>query len=106
MAKDEKKNGTEEKAPEPWKAIMTDVAKMMEEALDSANDIMLKFFGKDTVIPTEAINRMAVAIFEATVTAEGGRRMVEAQKELALNPRLQSAGGLLHIGKDGRPKRR
>lgn len=96
---------------EPWRAIMADVAKMMEAALKEADHIVTEYrrSQKDTkeegtVAPcgisagTGKTIEMAVAIFEATATAEGGRRMVEVQKGNTL-----VGGKLVRVGKDGRP---
>lgn len=95
---------------EPWRAIMIDVAKMMKAALKEADQIVTEYRGSQketkeeaTVAPcgisgTGKTIEMAVAIFEATVTAEGGRRMIEAQQQ-------NLVGGRLVIGHDGRKVR-
>lgn len=113
MAEDEKK---EEPIEDPWRGIMRDVAKMMQSALEEADDIIAQHLerGKGEISnsspppfpftfppPSEESRldmtvRMAVAIFDATAAAEGGRRMLEAQQGVR-------RGGLIAIGKDGRP---
>jgi len=96
---------------EPWQDVMVDVTKMMKEALEQAHEAMIEYVNKGK--PTEertrripsadSMIRMAVSIFDATVTAEGGRRMMEAQKESASGGQLLGGGHLLKIGRDGRP---
>lgn len=108
MPEDDKKEEQEEQAPEPWRALMSDVSEMMGAAIIEAVKIMSNRFGSITSIEdagAEVIIPMAVAIFEATAQAEAGRRMIEAQKEsLALGVKLQGGGGgggILRIGPDG-----
>lgn len=105
MPEDDKK---EEQAPEPWRALMSDVGEMMGAAIIEAVKIMSARFGSITSIEdagAEIIIPMAVAIFEATAQAEAGRRMIEAQKEsLTLGVKLQGgerSGGILRVGADG-----
>ncbi len=92
---------------EPWRAIMADVGKIMQAALEEAQDIAEKhreyatkykeLSDRPRKLPgTDSIVRLAVAIFDATVQAEGGRRMIEAQSGLV-------GGTVIPVGKDGRP---
>lgn len=113
MAEDEKKEEPIEKPfitpiPDPWRGIMADVAKMMQSALEEAQDIAEKhreyatkyseLRARPSKLPgTDSIVRMAVAIFDATAQAEGGRRMLEAQKSGLV------AGRVLPVGRDGKP---
>lgn len=91
---------TELEKAEPWRGIMSDVGKMMQAALEEAQDIAEKhrevafcsygeeyatnyseLHGRPRRLPgTDSIIRMAVAIFDATAAAEAGRRMLEAQQ--------------------------
>lgn len=95
---------------EPWRGIMVDVAEMMEEAIETADQIVGRYVDKGRpteertrqMPSTDSVIRMGVAIFDATVTAEGGRRMMEAQKEIAASGQLLK-GGIIAMGPDGRP---
>lgn len=82
---------------EPWRGIMKDVAKMMKEAVKEADQIVTEYQKHSEVEKpgTDTLIQMAVAIFEATVTAEAGRRMIEGQRQKNL------MGGHLVIGHDG-----
>jgi len=85
---------------EPWRGIMKDVAKMMKEALKEADQIIAERQKKSEAEEprTDTVIQMGVAIFEATATAEGGRRMIEAQK----GGSSLVGGRLIPVGKDGR----
>ena len=102
MAEQDGKDGTEEQERDPWQLIMADVSKMMKQAVNEADHIIREYVGKGEPINSETVISMASAIFDATVTAEGGRRMMEAQKEMAQNPHIQG-GVILQMGPDGRP---
>ncbi len=105
MAEQDGKDETEEQEREPWQAIMTDVAGMMKEAIKKADFLMSEYVGpclSSKKVKLEIVIPMATAIFDATVTAEGGRRMVEAQKEMAQKRPIQG-GVILQMGPDGRP---
>ncbi|KKN15027.1 hypothetical protein LCGC14_0990290 [marine sediment metagenome] len=95
-------DGKAKKPVEPWQIIMLDVAKMMKQAIWEADVLLREYVGHWDTVKGDAVIRMAVSIFDATVTAEGGRRMVEAQKEMAQNPHIQG-GLILQLGPDGRP---
>jgi len=92
------KNDKTKATAEPWRGIMKDVAKMMKEAVKEADHIVAEYQRSQAhKLPTSKTIEMAVAIFEATVTAEAGRRMIEAQKGNTL-----VGGKLIAVGKDGR----
>lgn len=95
---------------EPWQNMMLDVAEMMEEALGAADEIISRHVGNTLrrgscpgprkAPPIDSVIRMAVAIFDATAAAEGGRRMMEAQKALAGSGQLLTPADAL-----GKPRR-
>jgi len=105
MAKDDKKQlcelerqkkAAEEKAElekaEPWRGIMSDVAKMMKAALEEAQAVIEEH---ESQPGTDSVIRMAVAIFDATVQAEGARRIVEAQQSGLMTGRLVMRDGIV-----------
>jgi hypothetical protein len=95
---------------EPWQDIMVDVTRMMKEALEQAHEVISQYVDKGKAagestrkIPSaDSVFRMAVSIFDATAQAEGGRRMIDAQKKMNIDTPL-IGGKLLSIGPDGRP---
>ena len=87
---------------EPWQIIMLDVTKMMKQAVKEADLIVREYVGEWEPIKGETVISMGTAIFEATVAAEGGRRMVEAQKDMAQKQHIHG-GLILQMGPDGRP---
>jgi len=96
MAENDKTQDT----AEPWRGIMSDVAKMMKAALKEADHIVTEHRRSQKKTREEGTDKtieMAVAIFEATVTAEGGRRMIEAQKGNLVGGRLWR----MQVDKDG-----
>lgn len=106
MAQKDKKPGKRE----PWQDIMVDVTKMMKEALEQAHEAITQYVDKGkatdesarTIPSADSIIRMAVAIFDATASAEGGRRMIEAQKNISIEAPVLGKK-ILRIGPDGRP---
>lgn len=110
---------------EPWRSLMADVGKMMRAALEEAQDITEEHRRKtmdaenphpNSGIPAaryvadrgwvdngqckipgpDSIIRLAIAIFDATASANATKRLIEAQQGVR-------RGGLVAIGKDGRP---
>lgn len=104
MAEDEKKEEPimPPKMPpitpeDPWRGLMADVGLMMRAALEEAQDIAEEHKSNTgDAAGTDSIIRLAVAIFDATAAANATKRLIEAQQGVR-------RGGLIAIGKDGRP---
>ena len=83
-----------------WSVMMEEVGGMMEEALEVAHGVLIGFIGAKKSIESELIVHTAISIFEATVNAEGARRILEAQK--AASP-LSMPRQVIKVDHEGKP---